>query len=93
MIWLVLPFCLSTATYLGALNVFNSGRPSTLAITAFHLYLSVWFIIGFGKLQQPEIIVSVFAALQSNGGFLAFRQCLRSNIPTSTLVWSGFNSA
>jgi cation:H+ antiporter len=84
MIWETLAILLGLPVLIWSAERFIHGA----AYTAGHFGISPlfigMFIIGFGT-SAPEIIVSVFAALQGNGG-LAIGNAFGSNITNITLV-------
>ena len=84
MIWAILAITVGLPVLIWSAERFIHGA----AFTAGHfgippLFIGM-FIIGFGT-SAPEIIVSVFAALQGNGG-LALGNAFGSNITNITLV-------
>lgn len=84
MIWPTLAILLGLPLLVWSAERFIHGAAKTAGLLGVSPLFIGMFIIGFGT-SAPEIIVSVFASLQGNGG-LALGNVYGSNIANTTLI-------
>lgn len=84
MFWAIIAILLGLPVLIWSAERFIHGASFTASYYGISPLFIGMFIIGFGT-SAPEIIVSIFAALQGNGG-LALGNAFGSNITNITLV-------